>query len=108
MALPNLTPEQRNAALAKAAESRKVRADFKEKLKSGAISPADGLNQALGDDILQKMKASAFIEALPKFGKVKAADAMKSIGVAENRRLRGLGEAQKRALLELITPATAA
>lgn len=108
MALPNLTPEQRNEALAKAAESRKARADFKGKLKSGAISPADGFKQALADDILQKMKAVAFIESLPKFGKVKAAEAMETIGVAENRRLRGLGEAQKKALLELIAPADAA
>lgn len=108
MALPTLTPEQRAIALAKAAESRKVRADFKEQLKTGGLSPIDGLDKALSDDILAKMKAADFIVSLPKYGKVKAAEAMESIGVAPNRRLRGLGNAQVAALRTLIGPAEAA
>ena len=35
---PVLTPEQREQALAKAAEARRVRAELKEKLKMGAVS----------------------------------------------------------------------
>ena len=38
MPLPTLTPEQRAAALQKAAEVRKARAELKEQLKAGKIS----------------------------------------------------------------------
>ena len=37
---PALTPEQREQALAKAAEARRVRAELKEKLKMGALTLA--------------------------------------------------------------------
>ena len=42
MALPQLTPEQRNDALAKAAIARKNRAELKGELKSGKFSLAAG------------------------------------------------------------------
>ena len=43
MALPQLTPEQRAAALEKAAQARKVRAELKDKLKRGASETTGGL-----------------------------------------------------------------
>ena len=39
MPLPTLTPEQRAAALEKAAEVRKARAELKEQLKQGKTTP---------------------------------------------------------------------
>ena len=42
----------------------------------------------------------AVLEALPGVGKVKARRTMEEIGISETRRVRGLGEQQKKALLE--------
>ena len=58
------------------------------------------LKKADEDEILGKMKVSALLEALPKVGKVKAQEIMKELEIAPTRRLRGLGERQRRALLE--------
>jgi hypothetical protein len=101
MALPpQLTPEQRQAALAKAAAARRERAELKEKLKMGTVSLKELLGRANDDDIVGKMKVVAALEALPGVGKVKARRTMDDIGISETRRIRGLGEQQRKALLE--------
>jgi DnaJ-domain-containing protein 1 len=98
---PVLTPEQREQALAKAAEARRARAELKEKLKMGSVTLAALLAKADGDDHIGKMKVLAVIEALPGVGKVKARRTMEEIGIADTRRVRGLGEQQKSKLLEV-------
>jgi len=100
---PVLTPEQREQALAKAAAARRARAELKERLKMGSLSLADLLAQADGDDHIGKMKVLAVIEALPGVGKVKARRTMEEVGIADTRRVRGLGEQQKKALLEVFS-----
>lgn len=100
VALPKLTDEQRKEALAKAAEARKARAELKEKLKRGGTSLKEVLDQAQNDEIIGKTKVSALLEAMPKVGKVKAKEIMEELEIAQTRRLRGLGERQRRALLE--------
>ena len=40
------------------------------------------------------------LESLPGVGKVKARRLMEDIGIADNRRVRGLGAQQRKALLE--------
>jgi hypothetical protein len=101
MALPpSLTPEQRQAALAKAAAARRERAELKEKLKMGSVNLDELLKRADGDDIVGKMKVVAALEAMPGVGKVKARRIMDEIGISEARRIRGLGEQQRRSLLE--------
>lgn len=96
---PTLTPEQREQALAKAAEARRARAELKEKLKMGSITLSELLQQT-DDDHVGKMKVLAVIEALPGVGKVKARRTMEAIGIADTRRVRGLGEQQRKALLD--------
>ncbi|HMJ76284.1 MAG TPA: integration host factor, actinobacterial type [Iamia sp.] len=97
---PQLTPEQRTAALAKAAEARRARAELKEKLKMGSISLSAVLDQAEGNAVIGKTKVLAVIESLPGVGKVKARRTMDEIGIAESRTLKGLGAQQRKALLE--------
>jgi len=97
---PSLTPEQREQALVKAAEARRARAELKEKLKMGSITLRELLDQSGGDDHIGKMKVLAVIEALPGVGKVKARRTMEDIGIADTRRVRGLGEQQRKALLD--------
>jgi hypothetical protein len=97
---PSLTPEQRQAALAKAAAARRERAELKEKLKMGSVSLKELLDRANEDDIVGKMKVVAALEAMPGVGKVKARRTMDDIGISETRRIRGLGEQQRKALLD--------
>ena len=87
MALPQLTEEQRAAALQKAAEARKVRAELKERLKRGGTTMSEVLKQADTDEVLGKMKVSALLEAMPGYGKVKAAQVMEKLEIAPSRRL---------------------
>ena len=95
---PVLTPEQRAAALAKAAEVRTARAEVKNRLKLGSITLAEAL--ASTDDTISKLKVVSLLESLPGVGKVKARKLMEEIGIADNRRVQGLGQQQKAALLE--------
>jgi signal recognition particle GTPase len=97
---PTLSDEQRRAALAKAAEARRARAEIKEKLKMGSLTLKELLDQSSTDDTVGKMKVLAVLEALPGVGKVKARRTMDEVGISETRRIRGIGEQQRKALLE--------
>jgi signal recognition particle GTPase len=97
---PQLSDEQRQAALAKAAEARRARAELKEKLKMGSMTLKELLDQSDADDIIGKMKVVAVLESLPGVGKVKARRTMEDIGISDTRRVRGLGDQQRRELLK--------
>jgi transposase len=99
VALPELTEEQRAAALEKAAAARRARAELKDRLKRGGTTLAEVLKDADTDDVLGKMKVSALLEALPGVGKVRAQQIMERLEIAASRRLRGLGDRQRKALL---------
>jgi hypothetical protein len=98
VALPPLTPEQRAAALEKAAQARKDRAEVKNKLKHATMTLPQVLKEGQTDDIIGKMKVSALLEAMPGVGKVRAKQIMERLGIAESRRVRGLGANQRTAL----------
>ena len=95
-----MTPEQRQAALAKAAEARAARAEIKARLRNESLSLADALDS--GDENVGKLKVVSLLEALPGVGKVKARKIMEDIGIADNRRVQGLGSQQRQALLEAV------
>lgn len=97
---PELTEEQREAALAKAAEARRVRAEVKELLKTGTITFAEVLERAAADDLVAGIKIESVLASMPGTGKVKAKKLMEKHEIADNRRLRGLGERQRAALLQ--------
>ena len=97
--LPQLTDEQRRAALEKAAEARRVRAAVKNRLKMGSLTLSELLDQSDSDKILAKLKVLAVLESLPKLGKVKARRTMDEVGISESRRLRGLGAQQRAELI---------
>ena len=85
MAIPQLSPEERQAALEKAKAARIKRAEVRDMKE---------------DPIVGRMKVSTLIETLPGYGKAKAEKIMKELQIAESRRLRGLGDRQRAALLE--------
>jgi DNA uptake protein ComE-like DNA-binding protein len=98
VALPPLTPEQRAAALEKAAAARKARAELKLKLKSSGTSLTDVLAAGQTDEAIGKMKVEALLEAMPGVGKVRAQRIMERLEISPSRRVRGLGAKQRDAL----------
>lgn len=96
---PKLTDEQRKAALAKAAEARRVRAEVKELLKTGSLRLSELFERAESEELLAGLKVESLIAAMPGTGKIKAKRLMESMGIAENRRIRGLGDKQKQSLI---------
>ena len=98
MALPPLTPEQRTAALAKAAEARRVRAEVKDKLKHSGMTLREILDAGRTDEAISKLKVVALLEAMPGVGKVRAAQIMEKLDISPSRRVRGLGAKQRTAL----------
>jgi hypothetical protein len=100
---PSLSPEQRQAALAKAAAARRQRAELKEKLKMGTLSLRELLAQADTDEVVSKMKMLSVLESLPGLGKVKARRLMDDVGISETRRVQGLGTNQRTTLFEKLT-----
>ncbi|MDA3030955.1 MAG: integration host factor, actinobacterial type [Actinomycetota bacterium] len=94
---PQLTPEQRAAALIKAGEARVARAQIKARLKMGSMSLVEALDT--NDVNVGKIKVVSMLESLPGVGKVKARRLMDEIGIADNRRVQGLGAQQRASLL---------
>ena len=100
---PALTDEQRKAALEKAAAARKARAEIKERLKMGSLSLSELFALAANNETVGKIKVLALIESLPGVGKVKARRVMEDIGIADTRRVQGLGAQQRAKLLDEFT-----
>ncbi|HEU0286187.1 MAG TPA: integration host factor, actinobacterial type [Nocardioidaceae bacterium] len=98
MALPPLTPEQRQAALEKAAAARRERAEVKNRLKHSGASLHEVLSEGQRNEVIGKMKVLDLLQSMPGLGKVRAKQLMERIGIAETRRVRGLGVNQVSAL----------
>lgn len=99
MALPTLTPEQRDAALEKAARVRKERATVKSRLKTGVLKLPDALDRADIDPVIGKMKAAAFLACLPGVGPATVDSIMTELEISPRRTVHGIGIRQRRALL---------
>jgi hypothetical protein len=90
---PSLSPEQRAAALEKAAQARVARAEIKARLKMGSMSLEEVLEST--DPNVGRLKVVSMLESLPGVGKVKARRLMDEVGIADNRRVQGLGAQQR-------------
>ena len=99
MPLPPLTPEQRSAALEKAAAARRARADLKVRLKSNGTRLDEVLADGHTDAVIAKMRVVAVLEAMPGVGKVRAQRIMERLEISPSRRVRGLGVKQRQALV---------
>lgn len=95
MPLPDLDPQQRREALAKAAEARRIRAELKQMLKAGELGIGDVLDGAERSEALAKMRVQEVLEAMPAYGPIKAQRLMERLGIAASRRIRGLGTRQR-------------
>lgn len=99
---PKRTDQQRAAALAKAAEARRVRAEARRALSAGDVTLGDLLDR-VGEDLIEGIKVKALLTAVPGLGKVKTQRLMAQLGISETRRLRGLTSRQKEALLAALS-----
>ena len=100
MALPPLTPEQRQAALDKAAASRRERAEVKNRLKHSGATLAGVIEEGQSNEVVGKMRVSELLQSIPGIGKVRAEQVMDRLNISRTRRVRGLGVNQVTALLE--------
>lgn len=99
MGLPELSAQERAAAADAALAARRRRAEIKADLASGRLSLAEVLDLAASDPAVAKLRVADMLAALPRIGPVRAEAIMGTLGIATTRRMRGLGERQRRALL---------
>ncbi|TCL62973.1 hypothetical protein EDC14_102227 [Hydrogenispora ethanolica] len=99
MALPKLSLDEKKKALKKAQEVRSKRAKIRQNLKAGKTTIREVLDN-INDDVIAKMRVVYLLESLPRIGKVKTKKIMTDIGIDETRRIQGLGNRQKQALIE--------
>ena len=66
-------------------------------IKAGKVSVAEVLD--MEGDVARRMKVKDLICSVPGYGEAKAAKLMDRIGIAESRRVQGLGIRQREALL---------
>lgn len=99
MPAPKMTDEQRAAALARAGEARRVRAEIKQLLKTGSLTLQEVFDRAEEDDLVAGIKVGSLVVSMPHMGKVKAMRLLEELGIADNKRLRALGSRQRESLL---------
>ncbi len=97
---PTLTAEERRAALAKAAESRKIRATFKSEVKNGSRSWVDAFSS--DNQAIRKMRVKELLLSLPGYGEVRATTLLERAGISAARRIQGVGRSQYELLLKLL------
>ena len=91
---PALTAAQRSAALAKASQSRKRRAEVKAMIKRKELTIDMVLEIAGNEDAIARMRVRELLEALSGIGKVRAGTLMERLNISPTRRIAGLGRHQ--------------
>lgn len=103
---PAMSLEKRREALAIAAASRKMRAEYKSELNAGRLSLAQLLESIDANPALAKMRVAEMLESMPGYGKIRASALMDRLGISPTRRVQGLGRHQRIALLKEFTVPT--
>lgn len=106
MTVPTRTPEQRAEALAKAHATRQEKARLREGLRTGAVQPADIIAGAAANPVWGSLRVTWLLAAMPGLGPVRVDRIMTDLGIAPSRRLQGLGERQRGALLATVQERT--
>jgi guanylate kinase len=95
---PQLTPDERQAALEKAKLSRQVRAGVKARVKSGELSVAYVLTLAEKDQAIASMRVLELVESISGVGKIRGRSILEKLDISLTRRIKGLGRHQISAL----------
>ena len=97
---PKLTLGERRAALAKAAQSRKVRAQFKAEIKTGVRHWLEAFHST--DEAIKKMRVKELLQSLPGCGEIRAAAILERAGISSARRVQGVGRSQYESLRKIL------
>ena len=103
MAIPQLSNEQLESARSAATAARRARAELKDKVRSGELDLKGALEVAGADETLSKIKVVDLLRSLPRVGVTRSEEIMTKLGIAPNRRIRGLGRHQLERLEELFS-----
>ena len=95
---PQLTPEERALALAKAKESRQVRAAVKMRVKNGELTIPDVIALAKENRAIAKMRVLELVESMTGVGKIRARSILERLEISLTRRIQGLGRHQLESL----------
>jgi hypothetical protein len=98
--LPEMTDEQRAAALERAALARRTRAEIKALLKTGSLTFTDVMERAAEDDLVAGTRVKAIVVSMPGMGKITTKRLMEEIGISETRKLKGLTPRQTKELTD--------
>ncbi|MFV0433524.1 MAG: guanylate kinase [Leucobacter sp.] len=98
-AVPSMPEVDRVAANRAAVAARRARADLKQRLRSGEVSPLRVLEQAAVPGSPEAtLRITDFLLSFPAIGAVKAERARQDLGISERKRLGGLGYLQREKL----------
>jgi len=101
---PQLSSEERIAALEKAKHSRQIRSLVKNKVKSGELSLSDAFKLSEPDPIVGKMRVADLLAAISGVGKIRASAIMERLNISPTRRIKGLGKNQISSLTAEFVP----
>lgn len=100
MTTPDRTDDERAEALAAALAARRERSRLRAALKAGEVTAADVVVGAGGNPVWSGLRVRWLLESVPRIGPVRAERLMATLHIAPSRRIQGLGERQRAALLE--------
>lgn len=98
MDMPEITPETRAEASAKGVAARRTRAEAKRRLACGEVEVEELLES--DDPAIKRMRVRELLMAFGGVGEVRASAAMADMGIAESRRIGGLGPLQRARISE--------
>lgn len=93
----NSVPDtDRKAASVAAVAARRARAEIKQRMRDGELSPIMVLKQAKNpDEAASSLRVTEFLMLLPAIGKVKMPVILEELDISERKRLGGLGVRQR-------------
>lgn len=99
MSVPTRSPEQRSDALAAALAARQERARLRAALKDRSVTAADVIRGSADNPVWAAVRVSWLLESVPGIGCVRAEKLMTDLHIAPSRRVQGLGDRQRAALI---------
>lgn len=77
---------------------------MKNRIRHSGANLGDIVREGQTDDVIGKIKVATLLECVPGVGKVRAQEIMSRLGIAQSRRVRGLGAKQIEALAREFSP----
>lgn len=97
--LPERTDEERRAALRKAAEARRARAELKRRIKEGGLSPW----AVMDSPVARRIRVRDFLRSIPGIGRATEEKIMGAAKIGPRTRIGGLGCMQRARLVEEVS-----